>query len=214
MNIKRYIFGLIFVLQKYKKAEIKISKEKYQYFTRWHRKIPFYKNKAIPCLIKTDIELSGYLKSINGKNSPCYFSRKALRFGYVFSEINRNGYLEDINKINLSAPYRQGKRMEESYVDPVKEYDCLCYGVLMDGKLVAYGEINQSNEIAVINKILGHFDYLKDGIMYLLLVGTIKRLWHNHKWIMYDSMIFNSVGMKLFKKRFNFENWRVKWLEE
>lgn len=85
--------------------------ETYKYFNKLHR-LKLFKNKSLGVSL---IDLNDfanfeeYYKSINGKNSAAYYSRKALKREYKFVEIDRNNFIDDIFDINTSAPMRQGK---------------------------------------------------------------------------------------------------------
>lgn len=103
--------------------------------------------------------------------------RHSGRLGYHSREITwseRTFYLDDIHAINTSMAERQRKPMGESYLDYPKEITgrkscCHHYGTFIacfkDAKLYAYITTNFCGEMAAASQILGHGDYLKDGIM-------------------------------------------------
>ena len=214
MNLNRAYKALLLTVTRLPKATIAIGEPDYSAFTRWHRKIPWIANKQFPALINTDYPFEGFFNTHNGKNSLRYFARKAERVGYDFKPIDRNLHLKDMDEINQSLAYRCGKKMATEYFKATKEYEKPAFGVFLDEKLVAYVELSLHRDIAVINRILGHGDHRKAGIMYLLMLGIITELWGEYSWIMYDSMLFNNEGLKLFKKRCGFKSWRVRWLKE
>ena len=210
-RIKGIIEALKLAYSKLPKATIKVNEEFYYHFSRKHNKIPFIRNKEIAALIET-YNILDYFASVRGKNSPQYYRKKALKSGYSFEKINRNSYLDDITEINNSKKFRQGQRMTKGYLGDAVAYEQETYGILFNKKLVAYLEVSSNDEIMIVKKIMGHADHLKHGIMYLLLLDVIINYYSFVKYIMYDTYLFNSDGMRLFKKRFQFKSMRVKWL--
>ena len=109
-------------------------------------------------------------------------TRHAARAGYYCRVIpwsEYNDHLEDIWKINLSAPQRQGRPMSEGYtVKPTPQtaptHECRLHnsrwhGVFApDGKLVGYINGNRCGDLAAASQILGHADHLHAGCMLLL----------------------------------------------
>jgi hypothetical protein len=104
--------------------------------------------------------------------------RQSLRKGYTSREITwpeRTNYLNDIFEINTSKQVRQGKPLETAYQQQPKEItgDKTCeehYGTFIgcfatDGKLRAYITTNFCGDLAAASQIMGHGEYLHDGIM-------------------------------------------------
>lgn len=159
----------------------------------------------------------------NGKSSISYYNRLCLKKGYSFISLSRNNYIDDIYDINTSATIRQGRRMSSSYSIKVENYpeedNYKYYGVIdANGKLVAYADTVDLNEVIIIYKILGHKDFLKDNIMYFLVYNVIKSIFEIHfnsnnrlKYLMYDSFFMNSEGLKFFKHRCGFKAYHIKW---
>jgi len=195
----------------------------YRYFTKPHR-FKLFKNKSIGVALINLTEydtFEQYYKSINGKNSAAYYARKAIRRGYKFIEIDRNDYINDIYEINTSSEIRQGRKMPESYLKKVEKYqnekNYRYFGVVnKDGVLVAYCNIGFYGEFALISSLLGHKEYLNDGIMYLMMVEVNKIVLENYKkngckYIMYDTFFGASNGLKKFKQKLGYKPYRVKW---
>ncbi|MCX6312177.1 MAG: hypothetical protein NT084_11150 [Bacteroidetes bacterium] len=189
-------------------------------FTRLHPRYLIFRQKTIGvALIKlNDFENSeAYTKSVNGKNSAAYFSRKATRAGYTFKSIDANVLTDAIFEINSSAGSRQGREMDDSYKKkldyPVNENN-LYFGVFKDNLLVSYLWVVKSGELAVLNRLLGHADHLNDGIMYFMVTSYVENeLTQNGRtrFVMYDTFFGAGDGLKMFKTRCGFNPYRVKW---
>lgn len=111
--------------------------------------------------------------------------RRALKLGYEFASFDFNDYRDDVHQINTSRLVRQGKPMSASYIErptaksPFRNQTCPRHrndyvGVFRDGKLYAYALLRQCGEMVLFSEILGHGDYLDDGIMYLLVFESVK----------------------------------------
>jgi hypothetical protein len=193
----------------------------YKNFTKPHPKYFIFKNKTQGVeLINTFLFSNSlaYITSVKGKNSADYFSRRAVKSGYSFRPIIPEKHLEEILSINISAGTRQGRTMDDSYKDRKKIYPMddhnKYYGVFKEEKLVAYIWVSVHGELAILTRLLGHADYLKDGIMYLLLTSTISEIIDRTKeikFIMYDTFFGASEGLKLFKSRLGFRPYKVTW---
>jgi hypothetical protein len=157
-----------------------------------------------------------YLTSVNGKNSAAYFSRRCSKLGYTFQTFNPNHAIDAIFEINTSSSERQGRAMEESYNKLVSEWPCdeihKWFGIYSsDGKLVAYVWTYIVGEMVLINRILGHGDFLKDNIMYLLMTSVVSEFIQvkESNFIMYDTFGQVENGLVLFKKRIGFKPYTV-----
>ncbi len=199
------------------------GKRIYKSFTSKHPKYLLIKNKTIGvALIKTDSfkKPEDYTQSVNGKNSAAYFSRKAGRNGFLFQEINLNDYQKDIAEINQSASNRQGREMDDSYkkeIDYPINKNNIYFGIFKDNKLTVYLWVVKTGELCILNRILGHSDFLDAGIMYLLVTSYVEYAIQNSnstKYIMYDTFFGASDGLKLFKKRCGFQPYLVTWKQE
>jgi hypothetical protein len=71
--------------------------------------------------------------------------------------------------------------------------------------------------VAFIERLLGHADALGEGVMYMLIKGTIEDLIeHRHgdgtpNWFMYDMFSGASPGMRDFKHVIGCRPYRVTW---
>jgi len=205
------------------KAKYKIT---YDYFTKPHR-LKLFKNKTLGVAL-IDLNLYThfdiYYKSINGKNSAAYYARKAIKRGYKLIEIDRNNYIDDIYAINTSADIRQGQKMSSGYLKRVKLYEnednFKYFGIVNeDNKLLAYCNIGFYGEFSLVVSLLGHKEYLNDGIMYLMMIETNKIMFEEYKeqgynYIMYDTFFGASSGLKKFKNKLGYKPYKVKWIWE
>ena len=228
MNFKK-IKNIITEIRTLPKITVSMGGDEYgnkffPYFTKPHPRYFLFKNKTLGVAL---INLSDfkspqeYTKSVNGKNSAAYFSRKAIKLGYHFKSIIPNQFVEQIYLINTSASQRQGVEMEISYKEKKNDYPLDKYnnyfGVFKEDRLVAYLWLVQTGELVLVNRILGHAEHLDGGIMYLLLtsftehvITTIPKA----KVIMYDTLFGASTGLKMFKNRCGFKPYKVNWIKD
>ncbi len=198
----------------------------YEYFTKPHR-LKIIQNKSIGVAL-IDLGLhqnyEEYYKSVNGKNSAAYYSRKALKRGYKFLEIDRDDYTDDIYDINTSSEIRQGQKMSSKYMQKTENYhdepNYKYFGVVDgDGVLRSYCCIGFYGEFVLVSTLLGHKRYLNDGVMYLMLMELTKLIFQNfvskgYKYIMYDTFFGALDGLKKFKEKLGYKPYRVKWTWE
>ena len=139
--------------------------------------------------------------------------RKADKL-FTYRLFDRNDYLTDIYEINTSKPIRQGP-MSEGYLEQPKAssnklsnyatYQQEFVGAFKDGKLVAYINALVCGRIYIFNQILGHNNYLKDGVMNGLVdyavklgcnSGRVKYLYYVH---------FGNPKIDMFRKTVGFK---------
>ena len=149
---------------------------------------------------------------------------KALRAGLQFRKFDPMECLDQVLEINRSSNMRQNRRMDPDYLDaealsnffePKRDQ---CYGVFeRDGRLRAYCYAPVFGELCIFAMLLGHANFLKDGIMFLLLSETIREIAERPgrsdrpRWIMYDTFLGASEGIRYFKQRLGFAPFRVRW---
>lgn len=147
---------------------------------------------------------------------------RARRRGYTFGPIVRHERALEIQKINLSAPERQGKPMSAAYLQPVSTtplpvYPCPRHGVHTygvedrDGTLVAYSWIYRSGDLALVSSILGHAAHLTSEVMYLLVQGIVAE--ETDGFLVYNRWDSGTDGLRFFKERLGFRPERVEWAE-
>ncbi|MFM2208247.1 MAG: hypothetical protein RL213_2222 [Bacteroidota bacterium] len=194
----------------------------FESFTSRHPKFPLISRKTVgvALLPLDDFKTSeDYLESVGGKNSAAYFSRKAIRAGYAYAAFDPNSRADDIQRIHLSSPERQGKKMDSSYRTGFGEYPSdrrnSFYGVFKGDELVAYIWIVRSGQLLLMNRIMGHADHLRNGVMYLLVSSLIRQEIDKEgaqgRFVMYDTMLGASAGLRMFKERCGFRPYRLKW---
>ena len=223
------IYGIISEITDLPKAEVAIDCSTpagmsiYRSFTKRHPRYLVVQNKSIGVGLidaKEFANADGYIQSVNGKNSAAYFSRKAQRAGYVFKEIDPNQFIDAIYAVNTSAKERQGREMGASYQEKIASYPISnvyrYFGVFKNDELVAYDWIAIHGEIAIVSRLLGHAAHMKEGVMYLLITETVRRLIEENKgvkYVMYDTFFGASEGLRMFKERLGFRPYRVKWVK-
>lgn len=151
--------------------------------------------------------------------------KKAERNGYRIQVINFNDYLNDIASIRSSAKVRQGVMSEDYFSDTVQScmdppsktitHDYIHYGVIKEGKLVAYAGVLVAGELAMVEHILGHAAFQSDGVVPMLIIGMTKCLLENYpsvNYYGYGSYFGSGETMRRFKRKFCFTPHRVKWV--
>jgi Acetyltransferase (GNAT) domain len=150
--------------------------------------------------------------------------RRALKGGYAFAEIDRDQHLDEIFEINTSAGERQGRPMTEAYrvkpepFGPLPAYGCprhaiRTYGVLLDGRLVAYTWVYVVGDMCLFSTILGHADHLAEGVMYLLVAESLRRVIAESgtRYAMYNMHRSGTEGLRFFKEQMGFRPFWVNW---
>lgn len=147
--------------------------------------------------------------------------RKAENNGYEGKVVDYNDHLLDIYNVNTSMEYRQGKEMAEGYsiyprsiTHPQKPCDIhfdRTYGVLKDGILYAYAQVSFVNDLAVINRILGHGEHRIFRVMNLLIATIVEDCYKQQyvKYLNYLTMPNTSLGA--FKRSVGFEQTECKF---
>lgn len=225
--LKKYQFVLKNILSPEDKIQIHLGDSetsgrllKYFNSRSWKRgflKLKKFNISLLPIASFSTVE--DYLNAVNGKNSAAYFTRRCAKMGYTFQPFNPNDAIEAIYEINTSSTERQGREMDESYKMKVEEWPSdqvnQWFGVFTkDGKLVAYVWTYVVGEMVLINRILGHHDFLKDNIMYSLMtnVVTVFIKQNEMNYIMYDTFGKVENGLVMFKRRIGFKPFTVNFI--
>lgn len=196
----------------------------YSAFTRPHPKYKIIRAKCIGvALLKIPDTFEDFLKG--GERQALRTNRtKALKEGFKYSQFEAKQYVEDILAINTSAPVRQAKPMDKSYLTREMvlkfiEENPVLHGVFnKEGTLVAYSQTVLCGEVLILNRIIGHAAFVDQGIMYLLVSEIVKEMISLKKenglplWIMYDMFFGALPGLRYFKERLGFKPYRVIWL--
>jgi len=151
-------------------------------------------------------------------------ARAAAR-GYRFGYIDRHLHNDEVYEINTSADERQGRPMTSGYQQPVTfsplpTYPCerhaiRTYGVKNRyGTLVAYLWLYRCGDLALVSQILGHADYLRDEVMWLLWEGMLasESFVDADGVVVYNRHDSGTDGLRWFKERAGLEEVRVEWL--
>lgn len=153
-------------------------------------------------------------------------ANRATRLGYEHRIIDRADWEDDLFALRSSKRIRQGRPMprayleRESYSSDLPLADCprhraVVHGIVSSqGRLVAYCQIVQCGEVARFNTILGHWDYLDDRVVWLLVREAIE--WHRFNdearfalYLTHESG--HGDGLRYFKERFGFRPVHVEW---
>ncbi len=221
------LLTIIKTIRNLPQAEIEINtgdedgKRMFSYYTKRHPRFFIIRNKTIGVALLplgSFDSFNAYLNSVSGKNSAAYYARKAEKNEYTFREIDPDQFAEAIHRIHVSSDKRQGKAMSGSYLKPLLQYpknpNNSYFGLFKDEELVAYLWLLRSGELLTFNRLMGHADYLKDGIMFMLVLKGIEQIFKLEPrpgFLMYDTLLGASEGLALFKKRLGFKPYKVKW---
>jgi hypothetical protein len=191
----------------------------YRYYTKRHPRYKVIKNKTLGAAL---LDLSvfdtrdKYLEHIRGKNWGGFHAKRARARGYAFTEIDRNRYVDEIHAINTSVEQRQGRPMDQHYLEKKHHFDDLknfkYYGIVNpDGKLMAYANLGLYGNFESFSELMGHRN--NDGVMHLLIVEVVCRLIDEGRiqYLMYDTFFGAQPGMQLFKKILGFQPYRAKY---
>lgn len=189
-------------------------------FNSRHPRFPVIRRKTIGVMLlnlNNYTKIEDYLKTVSGKNSTAYYSRRCAKEGYEFKSFNPNDYQDKILEINMSQPERQGIKMSKPYSERI-EYQIneknIYGGIFLHRELVAYIWFRVQGELIIVNRILGHAEHLKKGVMYLLFSSAVNYILQKKitvKWMMYDTFFGAKEGLKLFKTRLGFKPYIVRW---
>ena len=191
----------------------------YAEFTKRHPRYRLIRNKTVGAAL-IDVRMLNtrekYLDNIKGRNNGAFHAARARKRGYVFTEIDRNAYVDDIHDINISQDSRQGRPMAKNYTEKRETFDVLknfrYYGVLNPaGKLVGYASFGVYGNFGAFSQLLGHRN--NDGIMHLLIVDLVCRHIDEGKvqYIMYDTYFGAQPGLRQFKMILGFRPYRAKY---
>jgi len=185
-------------------------------------------------------EYFDYVKKSNYKSCIYPYNRSKKKYFYSKRFAFKN-FVPDVVGVNQSMSIRQGKEMGDNYflsIDelggaPKKEHSLeeiknnkryrIFYGVFQkieghvqgdittNEQLVGYITLIREGNMIVYNRIIGHGDYLKEGIMYNLHFSIMEWLYSNNEltegvdMVMYAGYTSGSEGLRNWKKRLAFE---------
>jgi hypothetical protein len=145
---------------------------------------------------------------------------RAQRKAYIVDTFEPRDYYEDILLINRSLPKRQGRPMGDSYVNlkpttgempkvSCPRHNIQMYGCFFENKLLAYASIYRCGELVHVSQILGHGDFLDDGIMYLLMSEVMFA--NTGGVLFYADHRGGTEGLRWFKERIGLAEEDVTW---
>ncbi|RZL00441.1 MAG: hypothetical protein EOP36_15680 [Rubrivivax sp.] len=151
--------------------------------------------------------------------------KKAERLGYVFEKIDYNAHLTGITDIRRSSTVRQGKAVPAQHFQkqaaPIQNppsqtrfHDYPYFGILKDGKIVAFAACLVAGEICQIEEIFGHTDHQADGIVPMLIIQMARHISAEYPqvaYFCYGNHYGASDTMKRFKKKLGFVPHKVSW---
>lgn len=202
-----------------------VVREFYREATRRHPKFPLIRQMeygySIHHVGEGDDE---YLRSIESAGRRNY--RKSCRLGYRFERIDYNAHLADVTAILRSAPVRQGRPMPERFFTkdaaPVhnppsrtNQHDYPYFGILRDGRLLAYASCIVAGELCTIESIYGHAEHLADGIVPMMVIemaGWVRVHYPGVRYYAYGTYYGASDTMQRFKRKFDFMPHRAHWV--
>jgi hypothetical protein len=147
--------------------------------------------------------------------------RRATRLGYSVEVFDADARQQDLLAIHSSLPERQGRPIDADYLDPDAtprrgpNVDHL--GVLLDGTVVAYTRLDYVGDIAGLGRVMGHGDHLDNGVMWLLMSGTVEHVKSTRpqaRWLFYDMFFGAHAGLRSFKTNAGFRPYYVRWRRE
>jgi hypothetical protein len=148
---------------------------------------------------------------------------RALRRGLRCEAVDAAAHLGDLLAVNRSAPVRQGAAVPAGLTDEAAvRRMAASVGVLLavldtEDRLLAYCDAPVLGDVAVLARLLGHADHLREGITDLLVAEVVRRCAEQRaaggrpRWIEYGSLWTCTPGMAAFKRRLGFRPHRVRW---
>lgn len=187
-----------------------------------------------------------YVKSF-GKGQRPRMAARAERNGFYAEPFDWNTYIADIYAINTSKSVRSGGEMSPSYRRTIEEMGGLpkvyrdppppqcpliwdqAWGVfrkepghrqgevVVDQRLVGYISLRRFGNFAMYSMILGHGDYLNEGVMVLLHLKIVRWLLEQRhepvagglRYLFYGGMQNGTAGLFQWKRLAGFRPYRV-----
>jgi len=132
-------------------------------------------------IIQIPKNIDEYLKLIGAKSRN--MNKKAEKNGISCHVFDWNSKLEEIYKINTSTLIRQGREMDRAYreypekiIYPTadKGFSIVHIGAFVGDKLIGYVELYIYDNFVMTNRILGHKEYLRYGVMNLMIKRCVE----------------------------------------
>jgi hypothetical protein len=198
------------------------AKELYRAFTRRHARWRVIQNRAWGvALLEIPATPEAYEAVLSRHwRRQAKIARKAGMTCRPFAPLE---HLPEILAINQSRAVRQGQAMHPHYLDEARVRAFMATATdamgAFDpaGVLRAHLTTRTCGEVVVLERVLGHADALKTGMMYLLFAAVVGQLSERRaagnpaKWFMYDSFPGATPGMRAFKTVVGLRPYRVRW---
>lgn len=169
-------------------------------------------------IIKVPSSIDIYLKDIGAKSRN--MNKKAQKNGIVCKVFDWNEKLDEIFEINKSSLMRQGREMDESYRTypklinylNEKDFSIVHIGAFNEKKLIGYIELYVYGNFTMTNRILGHKEYLKYGVVNLMMKKCVEYGIENKiEYINYLTMQNRkNSSLSAFKNRVGFREYSLK----
>ncbi len=195
----------------------------YAAFTQRHERLKVIQSKRWGvALLRVPDAFEAYFRDPERAHLRREFNR-ASRAGFTLAPLDPLMRLDEVMAINRSASERQGRPMHPHYFDEARvrqyfEQSAGVYGVTdAGGVLRAYLCLRICGDVAVVERLLGHAESLRQGVMWVLMVGAVRELVERRRddgrptWLMYDTYFGATAGLRQFKLWVGLEPHRVSW---
>jgi len=172
-------------------------------------------------IIEIPMKMDQYLKDIGPKSRN--MNKKAEKNSIFCEVFNWNEKLEEVYEINRSSEKRQGREMDSSYQKYPKkiiylnedDFQIIHIGSFLEERLIGYIELYIYGNFAMVNRILGHKEYLKLGIMNLMIKSCVEYSINNNiSYINYLTMQNReNNSLSAFKHRVGFREYSLEELK-
>jgi hypothetical protein len=194
------------------------EEEVLRFFSRPHPRYRIVGNKTVgAALLPLDEfdDVDAYLANLRYARRRV---RRAARLGYTVDPFEPDERRSELLAIHASLPQRQGRPIDEAYLDPAAQYETGAFmeylGVFQDDTLVAYSHLWYAGEIVGMNRVMGHGDHLANGIMFLLMAGIVEHVKGTRpdiRYVFYDMFFGAAEGLREFKTHLGFRPHYVRW---
>jgi hypothetical protein len=199
------------------------SRKRFRYFSSGHPQFPLIPRKSLGAAL---IDLQGSYADYRRNGLKALAKRKlklAKQREYSYARIDSVSAIDQIMEINQSRPKRGGRPMDPLYFSRSKFEEIVgeigkAHVVKCPaGRIVAYALVPTIGDAWTLDYILGHGDHLNSGTMYLLMNHIVEEKFElaktagNPKWIMYDTWLGCTPGLRQFKAVLGFSPYWVRW---
>jgi hypothetical protein len=197
--------------------------ERFKYFSSPHPQFPLIPRKSLGAAMINLQESYADYRQTKFRALAKRKLKSAKQRKYSYTKIDAISAIDQIMEINGSRPERGGRPMPPLYFNR-SEFEIILRDIgnahvvkCPAGKVVAYALVPNIGDLWTLDYVLGHGDHLNSGIMYLLMAHVIEEKFElartagNPKWIMYDTWLGASAGLRQFKAVLGFSPYWVRW---